>query len=188
MATTTKSKAATKTAAGKLKPAARKVAQKGTAQMNDTVEKITETAKKVGAETKARVETIVADANVRTREAMEKSVKSTEEMVEFSKGNVEALVESSKIAAEGLKSIGEDTAEFARKSFEEASASAKQFAAAKSPADMFKLQGDYARSAFDAIVAQTSKNTEAMLKLVGESMQPVSNRVAMAAEKIKTAA
>ena len=53
---------------------------------------------------------------------------------------------------------------------------------------LFKLQSDYVRSAFDSIVAETSKNTEAMLKLAGEVAQPISNRVAVAAEKVKIAA
>ena len=37
-------------------------------------------------------------------------------------------------------------------------------------------------------MAQASKNTEAMMKLAGEAAQPLSNRVALAAEKIKLAA
>nr|WP_263973939.1 phasin family protein [Sphingomonas aliaeris] len=60
--------------------------------------------------------------------------------------------------------------------------------AIKSPTDFFKLQSDYARAAFDSLVAQTSKNTETMLKLAGEVAQPISNRVAVAVEKVKIAA
>ena len=50
--------------------------------------------------------------------------------------------------------------------------------------------GRAARSwaAFDAMVQQTSRNTEAMLKLAGEVVQPLSNRAALAAEKLKIAA
>jgi phasin family protein len=64
----------------------------------------------------------------------------------------------------------------------------KAFAGAKSPTDFFKLQSDYVRSAFDALVAETSKNAEAVLKLAGEVAQPLSSRAAVAAEKIKVAA
>ncbi|MFX7060050.1 phasin family protein, partial [Acinetobacter baumannii] len=67
-------------------------------------------------------------------------------------------------------------------------AALKSFASVKSPTELFQLQSDYARSSFDALVAETSKTTEAMLKLAGEVFQPISNRFAVAAEKIKTAA
>ncbi len=156
--------------------------------MTDPVKKLTATAKKVSDDTKARVETLVADTSAKTREAMEKSVKAAEEVTAFSKGNVEAIVASGKITAKGLKSIGEDTMEFSRKSFEDATSTAKKFAAIKTPAELFQLHGDYVRSSFDTMVAQASKNSEALIKLAGESFQPISNRFAEAATKIKTAA
>lgn len=168
--------------------ATRSPAQKGPTTMNDTVKTMTKTAKKVTEDTKARVETLVADASAKTRETMEKTAKAAEEVTAFSKGNVEAIVESTKITAKGLKSIGEDTMEFSRKSLEDASSVAKKFAAVKTPAELFKLHGDYVRSSFDTLVAQASKNSEAMVKLAGESFQPISNRFAEAAAKIKTAA
>lgn len=117
-----------------------------------------------------------------------KSTKAFEDMNEFSKGNIEAIVESGKIAAKGIEAMGQDAAEYSRKQFEGATAALKSMSAIKSPTDFFKLQSDYARAAFDSMVAQTSKNTEAMLKLAGEVAQPISNRVAVAVEKVKIAA
>jgi phasin family protein len=61
-------------------------------------------------------------------------------------------------------------------------------AAVKSPTELMKLQADYFRSSFDALVAQTSRTTEAQLKLAGEIAQPLQNRFALAAEKLKVAA
>src|SRR3546814_16127937 len=81
-----------------------------------------------------------------------------------------------------------DSAEYGRKSFEDATATLKQFAAVKSPAEFFKLQSDYVRSAFDAVVAETSKKTEAVLKLAGDVAQPLSTRAAVAAEQVKHSA
>ena len=40
----------------------------------------------------------------------------------------------------------------------------------------------------DAMVAETSKSTELMLKLANDVAQPISNRVALAAEKVRAAA
>jgi hypothetical protein len=51
-----------------------------------------------------------------------------------------------------------------------------------------KLHSDYVRQSFDALVTESSKATETMLKVAGEISQPISNRIAVAAEKIKIAA
>ena len=84
--------------------------------------------------------------------------------------------------------MGQDAAEYGRKHFEGATAALKSLSSVKTPSDFFKLQSDYVRSAFDSIVAETSKNTESLVKLAGEVAQPISNRVALAAEKIKISA
>jgi phasin family protein len=136
----------------------------------------------------AKAQAMFTDFNDRTKAAVEKSTKLVEEANEFAKGNVEALVESGRIAAKGFETLGQDAAEYGRKSFESATAALKSFASVKSPTDFFKLQSDFVRGAFDSYVAEASKNTEAVMKLAGDAAQPLSNRFAIAAEKVKTAA
>jgi phasin family protein len=150
---------------------------KDTDTMQDTIKK-----------TAAQAETLFAEINDRTKAAIEKNSKMFDEINDFAKGNVEAVVESSKIAAKGFENLGQNAAEYGRTSFEQASQAVKSFAAAKSPSDFFQLHSDYVRSAFDALVAETSKNTETLLKLAGEVAQPLSNRAAVAVEKVKLAA
>jgi phasin family protein len=135
-----------------------------------------------------KTQAMFGDVNERAKSAMEKSSKMFEEMNAFGKGNVEALVESSKIAAKGLETLGQDAAEFTRKQFESTTAIMKSLASVKSPTELFKMQSDFIRQSFDSMVAESSKTTEAMLKLAGEIAQPLSNRVALAAEKAKIAA
>jgi phasin family protein len=135
-----------------------------------------------------KAQALFADWNDRTKAAVEKSTKLVEEANEFAKGNVEALVESGRIAAKGFETLGQEAAEYSRKSFESATAAMKTFATVKSPTEFFKLQSDFVRGAFDAYVAEASKNTEAVLKLAGDAAQPISSRFAVAAEKVKTAA
>jgi hypothetical protein len=136
----------------------------------------------------AKAQAFFADFNDRAKGAVEKSTALIAEANEFAKGNVEAIVESSKIAATGLQSFGQDAAEYSRKSFESATAAMKTLSTVKSPTDFFKLQSDYFRTSFDSYVAEASKNTEALIKLAGEAAQPLSSRVALAAEKAKIAA
>jgi phasin family protein len=138
--------------------------------------------------TLAKTQTFFADINERAKAAVEKNTKLVEEMNDFAKGNVEAIVESSKITAKGFEALGQEAADYSRKSFETATAALKSLAAVKSPTDFFKMQGDFMRQSFDSVVAEASKSTEAVLKLAGEAAQPISNRWAVAADKIKTAA
>ena len=129
-----------------------------------------------------------ADFTAKAKDAAAKGQKAFEDMNEFNKGNVEALVESGKIAAKGFETLGQGYAEYARKQFEGTTAAFKSFAGVKSPTEFFKLHTDFVKGQFDSMVAETSKNTEAMIKLAGDVAKPISNRVAVAAEKLKVAA
>ena len=136
----------------------------------------------------AKAETMFADASDRAKNTLHKGQQIAGELTEFSKGNVEALVESAKIAARGFQTMGQDAAVYARQSFDHASATVRSMASVKSPTELMKLQGDYMRNSFDAMVAHGSRSTEAALKLAGEIAQPISNRIALAADKVKAAA
>ena len=129
---------------------------------------------------------LFADWNSRGKDALEKSTKAWDELGAFYRGNIEAMVESSRIAAKGFESFGQHAAELTRKSLEDATAAAKTMSQTKSPTEFMKLQGDLARSAFDAMVAETSRSTETMLKLAGDVAQPMASRLAVAADKMKT--
>jgi phasin family protein len=129
-----------------------------------------------------------AGLNDRTKGAMEKGTHLIEEFNAFGKGNIEALVESSKIAAKAMETVGQDVTDYAKGAFESSAAAMKTLASASSPTEYFRLQGDYARSTFDTMIAQGSHATEKMLKLAGEIAQPISNRVAVATDRLKGAA
>jgi len=67
-------------------------------------------------------------------------------------------------------------------------ADAKALAAVKSPTEFFELQTSLLKRNFETAFALTSKNTEAAVKLAGDAFAPISNRVALAVEKVKKAA
>lgn len=154
--------------------------------MTDTLN--TDTVKTFAQDAQNRATALFTDFNARTKAAVERSTKLVEDMNEFNKGNIEALVESGRVAAKAAETIGQQAAETARKNFENTTAALKSFASAKTPTEFFQLQSEYARSAFDSMIGETSKNSETLLKLAGEVFQPLSNRFAVAAEKIKVAA
>ena len=132
--------------------------------------------------------TVFGDVNERAKAAVERSAKVVEELADLTRGNVEAFVASSKVAAKGVETLSQDAAEYSRKSFEEASAALKGFAEVRSATDFFKLQGDFARSAFDSAVAESARLSETVLKLAGEVAEPITSRYTVAAERVKTLA
>ena len=135
-----------------------------------------------------RFQAAFGDVNARAKDAMERGTRLLDEMTELTRGNVEALVASSKVAARGVETLGHEAAEYGRRSFEEASAALKSFAEVKSATDFFKLQSDYARSAFDSLVAESSKISEQVIKLAGEVAEPITSRYSVAAERVKNIA
>jgi len=152
-----------------------------------TISKGTRTMKTEATNVADRIQAVFGDVNARAKTTIERNTRIAEEMTELTKGNVEAIVASTKVAAKGVETIGHEVAEYSRKSFEEASAALKGFAEVKSPTDLFRLQGEFARTQFDGLVAESSKMSEAMIKLAGDVFAPITNRYSVAAERVKNA-
>jgi len=138
--------------------------------------------------TTEKFQTVIKDASAKAKAAFEKSQANLGEMGEFTKGNVEAVVESTKILATGLQAMTKGYAAESKSAFETLTAEMKSLATVKTPSELLEKQSSLMRAHFDAAVAASSKNSEAMLKLANEVFQPISNRVSLAVEKIKQAA
>jgi phasin family protein len=149
--------------------------------INENVKKQTETAMAQG---KAAVEQF----QTKTREALDKSTKAAEELNSFARENVEAFVESGKIAAKGFETLTQSALELAKKNGEAATTAFKSFSSAKSANELLQLQSDFARTQFDKFIADSSKMTEAFVKLSTDMFEPISSRFAVAADKFKTVA
>lgn len=173
----------TKPAAKIAKPAVKAI-KTGVKTMNTQTRKAAD----AGFAAAEQIKTVVTEANDRAKTAMEKNAKIVEEFAELGRGNVEAIVASSKLAAKGIETMSQDAANYSRARFEEATAAFKSFTDVKSATDFFKLQGDFARSAFDSAVAESARVSENVLKLAGDVAEPLTSRYAVAAERVKTLA
>lgn len=134
----------------------------------------------------AGLQDAMTEAQAKAKAAFEKSTSVLGEVSEFTKGNVEAVVASGKIMAEGMQGMGSELVAEGRTAFETMTGDIKELAAAKSPTDFFKLQGDMVRKNFDSAVAYSSKNSEAMLKLFSDSFAPISGRMSIAMDKARS--
>jgi phasin family protein len=134
----------------------------------------------------APFQTLFTDASERGQELAKRSQKVAGELADLARANVEAVVEAGRVASEGARSLGQDVVAKQRDGFEQAADAIRSLAEAKSPTEYLQLQGDFARSSFDRMVAESSKLTETMVKLAGEAFQPLSNRAAANAERFNT--
>ncbi|OYW88598.1 MAG: hypothetical protein B7Z20_02135 [Sphingobium sp. 32-64-5] len=124
----------------------------------ETMSDVIETTKKYTDEAKERFQSAFSEMSEKAKAGVEKSTKAFEEFSDIAKGNVEAIVESGKIATK----------------------------AAKSPTEFFQLQSELLSSNFDAFAKESAKASEAMLKLAGDVVQPISTRVSVVTEKVRT--
>jgi len=130
----------------------------------------------------------VSEMQARTQAAYDKSTEAMGEMTEFAKGNVEAVVETGKVFAESMQGMGQTLADEAKMAYETATADIKDMASIKSPTELFQLQGKIMRRNFDAMIAMSSKTTDATMKMANDVMAPMSARVNVAAEKMSKVA
>ncbi|HET7707967.1 MAG TPA: phasin family protein [Sphingomicrobium sp.] len=132
----------------------------------------------------APFQTLFADAGERGQEAFKRTQKAAEDLAELTRANLEAFVDAGRIAVEGTRALGQDVVASSRQGVEQAADAVRSFAEAKSPTEFLQLQGEFARSSFDRLVAESSKLTESMVKLAGEAIQPISNRASVSAERL----
>ena len=131
-----------------------------------------------------KFQTLFAEAGERSQDLVRKSQKAAEQLAEIAKANVEALTEAGRIATSGARTIGQDALANSRTGIEQATAAVKTLAEAKSPTEFFQLQSELLRTSFDRAVADGSKLTEQLVKLAGETVQPLSTRASLNAERI----
>jgi phasin family protein len=180
-------KTATKTATRRVARKTRTAARKTVHAAKQRTQTMTKNAFNIDAiPAFAPFQTMISEANERSQDLAKRSQKVAGELADLARANVEAVVEAGRVAAEGARSIGQDVVAKQRSSFEQAADAIRSFAEAKSPTEYLQLQSDFARASFDRMVSESSKLTESMVKLAGETFQPLSNRASANAERFNT--
>jgi phasin family protein len=117
------------------------------------------------------------------KEGMEKAMKTAEEFVTFSQGNLDAFVKSGQIWAAGMQDISKQVAATAQASFEETLSTFRALTGVKSLKDAVDLQASLARSTLEKTVSESSRLTDASMKLAEQTIAPLTARVTLAVEK-----
>jgi phasin family protein len=122
-------------------------------------------------------------SQVKMKEHVEKAMKSAEEMVAFSQGNMEAFVKASQIFTTGMQDISKHLAASTKHSSEEYVAFTKSLMGVKSVKEAVDLQSGFAKASVEKAVAETSKITDASVKLAEQAIAPITARLTLAVEK-----
>jgi phasin family protein len=122
-------------------------------------------------------------SQVKMKESVEKAMKTAEEMVSFSQGNMEAFLKASQIFTTGMQDISKHLAASSKHSMEESVAFTKSLMGVKSVKEAVDLQSGFAKSSVEKAVAETSKITDASVKLAEQAIAPITARLTLAVEK-----
>ena len=129
------------------------------------------------------ITTPVAVTHQSANAVMEKTMKSAEEFVSFGQGNVEAMMKCGQIWAAGVQDLSKSFAATAQAQMDQTVSTWKALAGVKSMKEAIELQSSLTRTSMGAAVTETSKLTDASMKLVEQTLAPITARVTLAVEK-----
>lgn len=144
------------------------------------------TAKTATKEATQAFEAIAADSQKAAKEQFEKLSEGFEKMSAFSQENVDAIIKSSEIATKAAEGFGTEMSNYSKKAFEDGVAAVQDFATAKNMTELFEKQTAFAKTSFEAMVAQSTKISDMMASSMKDVSKPLNERVTAASETMKT--
>lgn len=118
----------------------------------------------------------ITDAQEKAKAAYAKGSEVAGQLGDLVKDSADAFVDSGKALRDGIKQIGEESLADSRQAVQTFADDLKQFAAVKSPAELFRLQGELAGRNFDAALKYAAKNRETVRTLASKVFSPLSER------------
>lgn len=143
----------------------------------DTIKTGAEKAKAAAETVKPTLDQFASATNDAFKDGVEKALSALSEANAHSKKNLEAVVASVSAAARGAEALGSQAVAYSKSAFETQVNAAKALAAAKSPQELFELQTNFARTAFEAYVGELGRMTETLTASVKDSFRPLNERV-----------
>jgi phasin family protein len=111
--------------------------------------------------------------------------KTTEQITSFSQGNVEAIMRSGQVWAVGCQAISKTMAATAQTHLDQTMSAWRALITVKSLREAMDLRASLTHAPFETAFAEAGKLTDASMKLVEETMAPITERITLAAEKFK---
>lgn len=133
-------------------------------------------------------EQVSAVSSEAVRENIDRSLAALSEASAFGKQNVEAWLASATAAQKGLEALSARTVAFQKQAMENHVAATKALMTSKSVQEFVEKQNAYAKSSFEAYVAELSGVSELMSGLAKDTLQPINERVTAVGQFIQASA
>ena len=134
-------------------------------------------AKTAGEKATASAETVRENGAAAMKTGMEKALKGYDVFVGYGKETADAVTKSATVADKGIESINSEIYSYSKQSIEDTVAATKAVMGSKSVHEAFEFQTDFAKSAFEAYVAELSKLSELTTAAAKDSFAPFKGRV-----------
>ena len=134
-------------------------------------------AKTAGEKASATAETALENGAAALKTGLEKALKGYDAFVGYSKDTAEAVTQSATTAGKGIESINSEIYSYSKQSIEDAVTATKAVMGSKSVHEAFEFQTDFAKSAFEAYVAELSKISELATSTTKDTFAPFKGRV-----------
>ena len=105
-----------------------------------------------------------------------------DQIQKLGKDNSDAALKTFGAVSKGAQAIAVETADFAKKSFEQGTATIEKLVGAKTLDKAIEIQTDYVRSAYEGIVAQSTKIGELYANVAKDVFKPYETLVAKSAK------
>jgi len=133
-------------------------------------------------------EQVTSGANEAVRENIDRSIAAFSEASSFGKQNIEAWVASAAAAQKGFEVISARTAAFQKEALEKHVAATKALMTSKSVQEFVEKQNDYAKTSFEAYVAELTSVSDLVQGVAKETIAPINDRVNAVGHLIQTTA
>lgn len=134
-------------------------------------------AKTAGEKAATAAETAMENGAAALKTGLEKALKGYDAVLGYGKDTAEAVMKSATVAGKSIESINNELYSFSKQSIEESVAATKAVMGSKSVHEAFEFQTDYAKSAFEAYVAELSKISELATSATKDTFAPFKGRV-----------
>ena len=132
-------------------------------------------------------ETFTSTSQETVRENIDRSLAAFSEASSFGKQNMEAWLASATAAQKGFEVLSARAVAFQKAALENHVAVAKSLMTSKSVQEFTEKQNDYAKTSFDAYVADLTTVSDLVQGVAKETLQPINERVNAVGHLIQTA-
>ncbi|MGH6770306.1 MAG: phasin family protein [Xanthobacteraceae bacterium] len=99
-------------------------------------------------------------------------VRNFDDAQNLGKDNLDATIKSFGVVSKGFQAIAADTADYAKKAFEDGTAASERLFAAKSFDKAIEVQTDYLKTAYEGFVSQATKVGQLYADVFQEAYKP----------------